>query len=401
MEALVRRNTRLLAAGTACLFGMLQLTAAVASVTWVLVTGIDTLLGAAPALNLAAAAAAALLAGRAMDRFGRVPVLMAGFAVGAVGAALVALACGTGATGLAIVGFVLSGGGQGVVNLSRAAAADMYPPEQRARGVSLVLVGAVAGAVLGPFVFTPLFAGRELEAGALVAPWLVGGGFMVLGMLVVSRVRPDPKVLAERFASAAPAPGPGAPLAEIVRRPGARTALLAAATCFAVMVAVMNLTGHVLVLHGHHQQSVFPVVGLHLLGMFGLVLVVGRLVDRLGRRPAMAGGLLLIAASCASLAVVTAVPPTAVALFGLGLGWSFAYVAATAELADVATAAERGRLLGFSDMTSGTAGALLALAGGVALSTVGVAALALGTAALALAPLAVLTLRRQPAPVVG
>jgi hypothetical protein len=34
------------------------------------------------------------------------------------------------------------------VMLSRAAAADMYPPERRAKGIALVLFGAAFGAIL-------------------------------------------------------------------------------------------------------------------------------------------------------------------------------------------------------------------------------------------------------------
>src|SRR5690349_24487448 len=70
---------------------MLQLSAAVASLTLVLVLGVDQLLGLGPAIVLAAGALAALPAGRAMDRFGRVPVLAAGFATGGLGGVLAGL----------------------------------------------------------------------------------------------------------------------------------------------------------------------------------------------------------------------------------------------------------------------------------------------------------------------
>ena len=52
-------------------------------------------------------------------------------------------------------------------------------------------------------------------------------------------------------------------------------------------------------------------------------------------------------------------------LFGLGLGWCLAYVAATTELVDLAGASERGRLIGTTDLLSSVSGALLALGGGV------------------------------------
>jgi len=101
--------------------------------------------------------------------------------------------------------------------------------------------------------------------------------------------------------------------------------------------------------------------------MYALVLVVGRLIDWMGRRPALYGGLLVMALSVVSLLWVDSVAATAIALFGLGLGWNFSFVAATAELADSTLPSERGRLMGFNDLLSGLTGAGLALLGGAAL----------------------------------
>ena len=64
----IRRNTVLLAATLTCLSGMVQLAVAVATVTLVLVTGIESILGLGPAIFLVAAAFAALPAGKLMDQ---------------------------------------------------------------------------------------------------------------------------------------------------------------------------------------------------------------------------------------------------------------------------------------------------------------------------------------------
>jgi MFS family permease len=227
----VVRNTLLLAAALTSLSGMLQLAVAVATTTLVLVTGIEGILGLGPAILLASAAAAALPAGRAMDRFGRIPVLAAGFAVGAVGTATTALACALVQSPLVIVGFVLLGASQGVVLLARAAAGDMYPPDRRGRGISFVLFGAVFGALLGPFVFGPLFSGRHLDTDALVVPWLAAGAFMVVGLALVLAVRPDPQKIALALAPAgddAGAEETGASLKVVLRRKGVAPALVAA-----------------------------------------------------------------------------------------------------------------------------------------------------------------------------
>src|SRR3954469_17276713 len=88
----IRRNKLLLAAVTAVNSAVLQLAAAVSSLTFVLVTGKRGLLGLGPAIFLTSSGLTAVLAGRSMDRFGRRPVLAAGFVCTASGCSLNALA---------------------------------------------------------------------------------------------------------------------------------------------------------------------------------------------------------------------------------------------------------------------------------------------------------------------
>jgi MFS family permease len=388
-ELPIRRNTALLSAALAANSGMLQLSAAVASLTFVLVIGVQGLLGLGPAIVLASGALAALPAGRAMDRLGRVPVIAAGFVIGATGGGLAALGSVLDSAPLVFLGLVCVGTASGTSLLARTAAGDMYPPERRARGIALVLVGAVFGAILGPAVFSPLLSGRELDDDSLALLWLAGSGFMLVALALVLFVRPDPRRIAELLHTGtvgAERP-PAAPLRELLRRHGVIPSILAAQASFSVMVGVMTLTGAVVVdHHGHAGESVFPIIGAHVLGMYALVLVVGDVIDRIGRPPALVGGLALMAVSVISLLWVTSVPATAVALFGLGLGWNLSFVAATAQLADCTHAWERGKLLGFNDLLSGLTGASLALLGGYALTAVGVAALAIGGTVIVVLP---------------
>jgi MFS family permease len=363
---------------------------AVATITLVLVTGIEGILGLGPAIFLLAGALAAFPAGRLMDAYGRTPVLAGGCGAGIAGCIATAAGCAVESATLVVVGFTLVGVASGTVLLARTAAANMYPPDRRARGISLVLFGSLFGAALGPLVFRPLFAGKELDTDALVVPWLAAGGIMALGLALVLLVRPDPRTIATALAGhdATQTAPPAAPLRQILRRPGVPTALLAALTSFAGMVAIMNLTGYIVVDHGHHQADVFTVISLHIVGMYALVLVIGALVDRIGRRPCQIAGLLVMAVSILGLVWFESVLWTSVSLFGLGLGWNFSYVAAASELADRALPAERGRLIGLSDLLSSFTGAALALLGGVAYSELGVEALALGGTAFVALPAA-------------
>jgi MFS family permease len=396
----IGRNTALLSSSLAMNSATLQLSAAVASLTLVRVLDIEGLLGLGPAIVLAAGALAALPAGLLMDRMGRVPILAAGFGCGIAGCLLAALGSAQGWAVAVLAGLVLVGAASATALLARTAAGDMYPPERRARGIALVLFGSVFGAILGPAVFSPLLAGRDLDGAALSTLWIAAGGFMVVGLAIVLTVRPDPKRIGELLArergegAEPPEPQPGLPIVapttpirELLRRPGVIPALIAAQASFAVMVAVMTLTGAIVVDHNHHSaDNVFPIIGAHVIGMFGLIIVVGDIVDAVGRTRALAGGLMVMAISTISLLWITSVPASMAALFGLGLGWNFSFVAATAVLSDMTEPSERGKLLGFNDLLAGLTGAGLALLGGLALTGLGVASLAIGGAALVAAP---------------
>jgi MFS family permease len=398
----VRRNTVLLALCLVTLSGVLQLAVAVATITLVLVTGIESILGLGPAIFLTAGALAALPAGRLMDRHGRVPVIMGGFVVGIAGCLLTALGCVVDSAPLVILGFLGVGAMNGAVLLARTAVADMYPEARKARAISYVLFGALFGAALGPLVFRPMFAGKDLELDTLVIPWLAAALMCVVGVVLALSIRPDPRSIAfelERSGAPSGAPGepePAAPLGVILRRPGVPAAVLAAIASFAVMSSVMNLTGYIVVGHHHEQADVFTVISLHIVGMFGLVLVVGQLVDRVGRHRALVGGLLIMAVSTVMLAWVVAIPSMSMSLFLLGLGWNVSYVAASAELVTHAKPVERGRLVGFTDLSAGLTAATLALLGGMAYSEWGVVAIAVGATIAVVTPAVAIFVRRGP-----
>ena len=406
MKFPIRRNATLLAGAMAMQSAALQLSAAMSSITFALVTGITSLLGVGPALTMVAAALSAQPAGRLMDRRGRIPILATGFLIGAIGTVLLGIGAYRQSPITAIPGFVLLGVAGAIGSLTRAAAGDMYPPAHRARGIAFVMFGSVFGAILGPTVFAPIFRGRDVSAESLLVPWLAGGAMLLVASIIVLNVRPDPKRIAEEIERSLGItkgePSPAAPLSEILRRPGAMPAILASVVSFAVMASVMNLTGYVIVQHHHHAQHlVFPVIGAHVLGMYLLMPVVGMIVDKVGRRETLAAGLFLLGLSAAGLTWLEAVIPIAILLFGLGLGWNVSFVAATTQLADLSTAAERGKLLGFNDFVAGLSASALVILGGVALDSYGVAALSIGAALIAFVPIPFLLMTSRPVPAAG
>ena len=212
----------------------------------------------------------------------------------------------------------------------------------------------------------------------------------MIGLVLVLCIRPDPRDR-QKLHFDAGGTDEAAPLREIIRRPGVLPALVAAIASFAGMVSVMNLTGYLVIDHGHHQSDVFTVISLHIVGMYALVLVIGQVVDAVGRRPGQVAG--------CSMGVST----LALAWFERVLGVRLA-LPARARLEHLLrrrgdgarrprAAGRAGQLIGLTDQLSSFTGAALVLLGGVLYSELGVEALALAATAFVVFPAAWILLR--------
>jgi MFS family permease len=401
LDSIVRRNTLVLAASVGLAWVVIQLMAGLAAVMMSHLSGVAALAGFAPGVWLLGHAAGGYLVGRAMDAWGRRNGLMLAFLTGAAGTTLVFLSLLLESLALFLVALVVTGVGTGGTNLARAAGADMYPPQRRARGITFVLVGAAFGAIGAPLLFAPMLAGaRSHDPGALAAPWPLATGVLLAGALLLLVIRVDPREVARRLgvvagvSEAAAAERPR-PLSEMLALPMVPLALLAAVVAQGVMTATMAIVGLVLVDHGHDLGSVSITMSAHFLGMFGLVLVVGTLVDRIGRFVSVLVGLVVMAGGAMLMLLGVELLTVMPAMFLVGIGWNIAFVASTAILADAARPNERGRLLGFSDSVAIAIAAVMSVGAGLMVGTIGLTSLIVVGAALALVPAGLIAANRR------
>jgi MFS family permease len=392
--SIVRRNTIVLALCLTLSWAVVQLLAALGAVTLATLSGRPAVAGFAPAVFLGAWAVATLLVGRFMDRHGRAAGLRVGFLIGVLGC--VGVFGGTRGESIPVflAGIALVGGGAGAVNLARAGAADMYPPERRGRGIGYVLIGAAFGAILGPIAFTPLLSGASRDPATLSAPWVPAAGVMLAGAALTLAIRVDPIRFARQARTAEGPAAPPRPVPELLRLPVVRAALVGAILAQGVMSTMMSIVAVALVEHGHDLTAVAVSVSAHFLGMFGLVLVVGRLVDRVGRDRSLLGGSVVLALGCLALVPGRALGWVVPAMFAIGVGWNIAFVAATAMLSDATEPHERGGLLGFVEFVAIAVAAVGSVVAGAILGVVGLNPMALVASLLALLPVAVFVLTR-------
>nr|MBA3498073.1 MFS transporter [Gemmatimonadales bacterium] len=190
--------------------------------------------------------------------------------------------------------------------------------------------------------------------------------------------------------------GVRAALPVILSRPAARLGVGAMAIGHVVMVGVMTMTPVHIRSAGHDAAHTLRLVGLvlsaHIAGMFAFAPVFGWLTDRLGRRPVVGIGILLLLLACAVAGTARHDPARlAAGLTLVGLGWSATMVAGSTLLSEAVPAELRASAQGLSDLTMGLAGATAGALSGVVVQAWGYATLAL-LAALATGPLIALLL---------
>ena len=360
--------------------------------------------GVPTAVYLLAGAFSAFAWGYVMDAIGRRGGLTLGLALGVIGSAFAYYAIVQTSFQWFLLGMILMGIANAAVQLGRFAAAEVNPPEARGRAISNVVVGGTFGAVIGPNIIGPIGAWMKPIAGdELAGAYAVSFVLFAIGMITVFLgLRPDPREIgrevAEKYPETQAGSGEARGMLEILSQPAALTAVIAMAFGQAVMVLVMVITSLHMRDHHHALIDISLVISSHTFGMFAFSVVSGRLADRFGRGPILLIGSGTLILACLAATISPDVIPLGVALFLLGLGWNFCFVAGSALFADQLSQRERSRMQGFSDLLVGLSSAIGSLGSGLIFAAVGYNMMAYISAALALIPLAAVAVWMQRIP---
>lgn len=360
--------------------------------------------GVPTAVYLLAGAFSAFAWGYVMDAIGRRGGLTLGLALGVVGSGFAFYAITRSSFTWFLFGMVFMGVANAAVQLGRFAAAEVNPPEARGRAISNVVIGGTFGAVFGPNLVGPIglwikpIAGDEL-AGAYVVSFVL----FAIGMITVFLgLRPDPREIgrevAERHPETQTGSGEARGVLDVLHQPAALTAVITMALGQMVMVLVMVITSLHMRDHNHGLGDISLVISSHTFGMYAFSILSGRLADRFGRGPIIFTGSVTLMLSCFAATISPDVLPLGVALFLLGLGWNFCFVAGSALFADQLSQQERSRLQGFNDLLVGLSSAIGSLSSGLIFAAVGYNMMAYISAVMAFIPMiaVVVWMRKTP-----
>lgn len=288
-------------------------------------------------------AAGTLPAAWLMARLGRRDAYLIGGVIGVVAGSIAASGIAAGSFLVFCLGTALAGFYSSYVNSYRFAAADDVAPAERARAISWVMTGGIAGGVIGPqtVIWT-----RDLIPSAPFAGGFLGQAALALVSLAVLATLRSP----------APVPPSGAarpqgrPLAEIVRQPRFILSVTAGLVSYGLMSLVMTAAPVAMVVEcGLSVDSATLGIQWHVLAMFGPSLLTGKLIDLVGKVPVAAAGLLLL--GCAALVGLSgrSVAHFWTALVLLGFGWNLGFIGATALVTECYRPEERTKVQATND----------------------------------------------------
>ncbi len=410
---LIKRNITLFALSQSFVGVGTQLGYGIGPLMVVALTGSTSFAGLTVALFGVSRFFVAYPVGKITDTYGRKPGIQLGLALALVGTIVVGTAMLLHSIVGLVVGMLVFGMGFSAAQQLRVAATDMFPPRMRALALGFVAAGSMLGLVISPglmWLSETFAAPYGLEPIAL--PWLMVPSLLLMGMVLVTFVKPDPKEIGmhlERYyPDYTPPPKHGPTEAsepfsarQLWRHTPTRLAIISNCAGQGNMSIVMVLTSLVLAHHGHSLSAIAFSHMFHSIGMFGFTVPIGHLADRFGRERVMYPGVAMTFIGAIFVTLGTGYLLVTIGTFLVGIGWAAANVASTALIADLTETAHRGRAIGLSDSGAAIMTVLAAVVTGPLVECTSLPAAGIAAASVALVPLLLLAhshLTRRPEP---
>jgi hypothetical protein len=296
-----------------------------------------------------------------MKRVGRRNGFITGTAFGTIGAALATYAVFRSDFVLFCASMPLMGAYNAFGQYYRFAAADAASADFKAKAISYVLAGGLAGGIIGPEVSRHTRDFAQPEYLWTCASLIV---FSLAAMGIASLLR-----IPEVAAGANDAPP--RPLAEIARQPAFIVAVTVGALGYAVMNLLMTATPLAMGFCGHPYDAAAFVIASHVIGMFAPSFFTGSLIKRFGLLQVMLAGVACLAA-CVGVALSgQAVVNFWWALVLLGVGWNFTYIGGSTLLTQAYRPSEKAKAQGTNEITVFGVQAISSLSAGVLVNTAG------------------------------
>lgn len=340
---LLGRNVPLLAISQSLMMSSMSMIVTIGALTGKSLAEDDSLATLPLSMIFIAVMLTSIPAAMLMQKIGRKTGFMFSTLFGVGGAAIAAFAIVNKSFWLFALGCICIGIFNGFGNYFRFTAADSVDAEHKSKAISMVMIGGVVAAIVGPnlgkltsdAIPEHLFAGSYLS---LVVVYL-----LALFTLSFLKLPPQHDAIYKKISHQ------GRPITQIARQPKFIIAMMCAMLGYGVMSFVMTATPLAMEHHAHDISDTTFVIQWHVLGMFVPSFFTGTLIARFG-----VVKILFIGALCGFICVMTnllgtSVPHYWVALTLLGVSWNFLFIGATTLLTETYLPEEQGKAQALND----------------------------------------------------
>lgn len=375
IPAIIKRNARLLTAAEAFTGTGQQMVPTLGAIMVLQLTGSAALAGLASSMSGLTRVLASYPSGKLADRFGRKPVLVLGLLLTFAGAIGLGTSVVLSSFPVFVAAMFTFGIGNGTSQQQRRlSAADLYPPSRRAQGLGYVLTGSLVGALGGPVIIS--LAGFITQYGALdqtSLSWFIVPFMLIPSLGLILRIHPDPKQIAVNLAQYWPGYQRPASSGKVIGTINLLTftrnyphvvAFVAMFVLYGNMSMMMALTPVAMAHHGIALAAISITVSLHVVGMYGLSMPVGKVADMIGRKRVLFAGVILSTLGTMLVALTSSYWFALIGLYTVGLGWCCGNVTTAAIVADTTPPEIRGRAMGANTSFSAFASVSAPLLGG-------------------------------------
>ena len=353
-----RRNVPLLAASQALMMSSMSLMLTAAALVGLSLAPDKALATLPIAVIFIAIMLTSIPAALLMDRIGRKRGFMFATLFGMTGGALASLAILHQNFWLFVVSGLFVGIFNGFGNYFRFAAADAVAPEMKSRAISMIMLGGVVAAIVGPNMAN--LTRNVIPASPFAGSYMSIIGLYLLALITLSFLQLPP----HRVVNQHTPNDSGRPLFTIAQQPKFIVALLCAMLGYGIMSFVMTATPLAMHDHMHSFSDTSFVIQWHVLGMFAPSFVTGHLIQRFGVLRVMFSGAIFGLACVAINLLGQTVTHYWIALTLLGISWNFLFIGGTTLLTETYTPEERGKAQAMNDFAVFTTVTIASLTAG-------------------------------------
>jgi MFS family permease len=315
--------------------------------------------------------------GRFSDKFGRRPALL--IALTAAGVAYIVFGFAE-SLWLLLVSRIVQGAGGGTVGVIQAYVADTTEPEHRARNLGWLSAATNLGVALGPVVgaFAVVLGEKDLIPGGTelrmggAAPGIVAALLCAITILFAWKYLKESKTIQHQESERR---RPREAISRMFTHFGEPSSRLI--WIYAIAIGAFQGTFPILPLFLNEEFQVtertigyfFMYIGS--ISVFARVLLLGKLVDRMGEARLSRFGIALLALGLATMPLSPNLMFLAVAVAMLPLGTAFTFPCVTALLSRVIHPADRGLYMGLQQSFGGVSRIIAPLWAGFAFDTLG------------------------------